>query len=48
MSYEKPVVRDYGDVAEMTAASDGIGVDITCSTADACVSGVKVGDVNVG
>ncbi len=46
MSYEKPVVRDYGDVAEMTAAS--VGVDISCSTADACVSGVKVGDVTVG
>lgn len=41
MSYEKPVVRDYGDVAEMTAAT--IGSDNTCSSVDTCNAvGVKV------
>jgi hypothetical protein len=27
MSYEKPVVRDYGDVAEVTATVLGTGTD---------------------
>ncbi len=45
MPYEKPVVRDYGDVAEVTAAT--VGVDDVCNSVDACVGGVKT-DVSVG
>ncbi|MGI8874584.1 MAG: lasso RiPP family leader peptide-containing protein [Egibacteraceae bacterium] len=43
MSYEKPVVRDYGDVAEVTAAQ--IGVDDVCNSVDVCIGGAKDTDV---
>lgn len=39
MTYEKPVVRDYGDVAEVTAAQ--VGVDDVCNSVDVCIGLVK-------
>ncbi|MBA2557846.1 MAG: lasso RiPP family leader peptide-containing protein [Chloroflexi bacterium] len=42
MPYEKPVVRDYGDVAEVTAATVGVDDVANCTSADACIAGVKI------
>lgn len=43
MTYEKPVVHDYGDVAEMTAGALVVaGTDCGSASNDSCSVNVKV------